>query len=183
MPQKKKKRKSPKVIDDAVIQDMKKCGATVNFIESEKLYGVVCTYGDEAWKAFFEWSEKLPENTDPQLAALFAPSINILNTALAPPQALGIPILNECNSIMNHLSGMAMEDFSPVDPAIGGIIHGLGLHVPFHHAKVAMGKVFEYIQKPPAQFGILNSLPSGSYICHVNQVWSNATVSVALFKP
>jgi hypothetical protein len=131
-------------LDDALVDQMKECGALVNYIESENLYGVVCTYGDQAWKLFYEWSQNLAKDTNPKLAALFAPSADILNTKLAPAEALGIPILNECNSIINHLSEMIMDDFSPFNPHIGGIIYGKGLHVTFQHVKVAMSKVFEY---------------------------------------
>lgn len=51
------------------------------------------------------------------------------------------------------------------------------------HATIAVSKMMEGIQNPPANYPVINALKSGSYICTLNQQWANAGVVINLFKP
>jgi hypothetical protein len=171
-----------KMVDEEIIRRMEKKGADVSCLEEEQLFRVICSYGDAAWKELEDWADDLPDNTDPLLIAQFAPPPNIAATALCPPAAQGLPLQNECNAILGHLSPLMMANSEGGNPVIGGVVAPV-LPVQFHHCQVAMSKVFEFIQQPQAQFPTLNALDSKSYICTIFHIWANVVFSVAVFKP
>ena len=176
------KNKSTKIPKN-VLHEMQDLGALVEKLEGEDLYSVTeIVYGDEAWKVYEHWGNTI--DGDPRVGAVFAPPENIINSVLCPDDALGIPIQREVNSIILHYAPLRIGDFRNEDlPEIPGPVVAPRPHVNVHHATITLSKLMQRIQNPPNNYPILYSLRSGSYICTVNQQWSNAGVDIELFKP
>lgn len=176
------KKKSTK-IPKKVLNEMQDRGALVEKLEGEDLYSVTeIVYGDEAWKVYEDWGNTI--DGDPRVGAVFAPPENILGTVLCPNVQLAFEIYQETNSIILHYAPKRIGDFRNEDsPEIPGPVAAPRPHVNVHHATIALSKLMQRIQNPPNNYPILDSLRSGSYICTVNQQWSNAGVDIELFKP
>jgi hypothetical protein len=100
---------------------------------------------------------------------------------ICPVDALVFPIQREANSIICHYALMRMVDFQQNNlPDIEPPLESPGMGVAVQWATVALSKIPERIQRPPENYPILSSLRPGSYIC---QIWGNAVVVIALFKP
>jgi hypothetical protein len=178
-------KKRNKVLPTNLVENLKVLGATVLDIPEEKLFKISILFGDTAYNAFENWICSLEENIDPTVMAVVNPSPNIIGTTLAPNPALTWPIQNEANSIIAHYAPLRLVDFAGgAVPVIGGVIFGLPLGVPVAHASITLSKIFSALQNPPnVQYPTITGLSSGCYICNVIQMWSNAFVTVSLFKP
>ena len=166
-----------------ILNEMRNRGALVEKLVGENLYSVTeIVYGDEAWKVYQDWGNTM--DGDLRVGAVFAPSENIIHSVLCPNDALGIPIQRESNSIIYYYAPLRMQDFrNQVLPEIGIPLVAPRPLVNIKHATIALSKLMQRIQNPPANYPTLNSLCSGSYICTVVQQWSNAGVDIELFKP
>jgi hypothetical protein len=176
------KKKSTK-IPKRVLNEMQVLGALVKKLKGEDLYLVTeIVYGDEAWKVYEHWGNTIESNII--VGAMFAPPENIINSVLCPNVSLGFPIQKEANSIILHYASLRIEDFQNEKlPKIPAPIAAPKLHTNISHPTIALSKMMHRIQNPPKNYPILDSLHSGSYICTVNQQWSNAGVVIHLFKP
>ena len=174
----------PTGIPTKVRNNLRNLGAVVEKLVGENLYSITgIVYGDEAWKVYEEWGKSI--DGDPRVGAVYGPSEDIVDTALCPQDAIGIPLLRECNSIIYYYSSLRPNDFGGGDqfPEIGAPLRAPRPFVKVHHATMALSKLMERLQQPPANYPVLASLRSGSYICTVVQGWSNAAVDIDLFKP
>lgn len=165
-----------------VIDAMVAAGARKDEVEGEDLR-VLRTDGMDspAWKVYRCWACSLGE-VDPLVHAIFDPSIDIQRSPSSPPETMGIPILREANSIINHVAPLLIADFLPVGiPALPGPLPRPLQIVNIHHAKVAVTALLEAIANPGANYAVINALHSGTYICDVVYQWrggSNITVPV-----
>ena len=167
----------------AVIEAAREAGADVDKCDGEDLYIIRVKYGDAAHKVLEDWVVRLPDNTDPQVSAIWAPSAAIVGTALEPA-AVG-QILTEANSIINHYAPLQAANFNAnPTPVIGGPIVGPQVPTNVHHAQIALTKLGGRIQNPASPlYPTLMGLPSGSYICTILINWRNVGQTIALFKP
>ena len=106
------------------------------------------SFEDDAYSTVNNWISQLDDG-EPGVLAIFAPSANIIGTALVP--ANGLQILNEANSIVNHYSPFTAANFNGIpSPAIPGTIPAPQMpinvqhrsaHAPSAHSKSASSKL------------------------------------------
>jgi hypothetical protein len=165
-----------------LLKDLEERGAIVQKVDGENLFGVLgLYYKSDAWEVLEEWGKTV--DIDPMVLITFYPPPNIANSSICPPDALGIPIMREANSIVHYYSTLRMEDFQenpfpPIGPPLGA---SPGL-VRVNHATVALGKLMERIQNAPPDYPAINSLKSGSYVCNVVQSWANVVFEIIVMK-
>jgi hypothetical protein len=165
-----------------LLQELEKKGATVQKVDGENLFGVLgLYYKSDAWEVLEEWGKTV--DIDPMVLAAFYPPPNIADSSICPPDALGIPIMREANSIVHYYSTLQMEDFQenpfpPIGPPLGA---PPGL-VRVHHATVALGKLMERIQNATPDYPVIHNLKSGSYVCNIVQSWANVVFEIIVMK-
>jgi len=176
-----KKRTIPQNVKDAMIQN----GCEFERFVGEDLCRIGVEFGDEAWKVYEQWAET--KQDEPAVQAVFSPNTATIEKDLCPSDATFYPLILEVNSIIFHYGPLLFEHFLQA-PASQPVIPGPLIVMPcdpvrFHHTKVALSGLMRRIQAPPASYPTLLGLRSGSYICHVQQIWGNAIVCIAVFKP
>ena len=169
---------------ERLFKNLKKSGATVEKVPGEKLWGVFgIRYQNDAWKVLEEWENSMGD-IDPWVSILFQPSQNILDTMIVPPDELGIPIQRETSSIVYYYSTLRMDNFvNGAIPDIGAPLRAPSANPRIHHATIALSKLMERIQNPPANYPTLLGLKSGSYVCTITQLWADMLVEIVLMKP
>jgi hypothetical protein len=173
---------SPAKVPKNTIGDMLVSGATVKEVE-ENLFSISnVNYGDQAWLVYQKWAMKC--KADPRVGAGFFPPGSIINTALVPHSDLVHHIQIEANSIITHYSDLRMEDFEGEnDPELPDPLPAPEMMINIHHASIAVSKLMQTIQNPPGNYPTIRGLKAGSYICTVNQQWSNVGVTINIFRP
>lgn len=161
------------------LKQMVNGGAKITELPGEDLVLVQCTYGDKAWDFYEDWADKL--ETDLHVTAGFAPSENIMNSTLCPPEALSGGIVREANSIVRHYVPLRRHNFSNGLPLIPVPLVVNVQNTPIH-VTIALSKLMQAIQNPQKNYPNLFVLKSGSYICTVTHVWANASVEIKLYK-
>ncbi|KAI3643604.1 hypothetical protein MP228_013159 [Amoeboaphelidium protococcarum] len=179
---KKKQLKGARIPLD-VMTEMSANGATVNKLEGEELYSVTgMTFQDTAWVTYEKWARGIDK--DLRVGANFGPGLNLVNSALVPPDHLAHNIQCEARSIVNHYAGLRVQDFeNGNNPRIGPPLRAPPIFTRFLNAKLALSSLMNRIQDPPIDYPILRSLKSGSYVCTIDQQWANAGVEIVVFKP
>ncbi|CAK4370070.1 unnamed protein product [Aphanomyces euteiches] len=166
-----------------LIAAMVDAGAQKEELEGEDLRIVrIERVGSKSWELYKNWACSLGE-VDPMVQAVFAPTAAIQQSCLSPPNAMGIGIMNEANSIINHMAPLLIADF-PVGgiPALPGPLANPIMMANIHHAKVAVTALIEAISDPGANYGVINALRPGVYICHVQYGWRGAFITVPVFR-
>ena len=175
----KKTKKRAARVPDSVLKNAVKAGATREDCPVEDLCILRMPYGDAAWGVFREWIDEL--DADPGVLAIFAPSANIVNTAVTPNNEVAMAIQNEANSIINHYAPLVEANFP--NPVIPAPISAPVMPINVRHAKFALNGMFERIQSiNDPNYPTLSNLPSGSYICNVLIQWANVAHTTTLFK-
>ena len=178
-----KKVQNPKILSDAVIQELLHAGAVVRKMEGEQLFHIRIEFGYAAFQVYESWVSALPEEVDPCVFAIVAPAPSIVGTVLEPPLALQATLQRECNALIKYYAPLRLADFAI--GAVPAIPPAAAVRVPIdvHHASFALSKIFEAIRAPPAVgYPTLTGLAAGSYIFDVVQIWSNANVTVVVFR-
>ena len=89
------------------------------------------SFEDDAYSTVNNWISQLDDG-EPGVLAIFAPSANIIGTALVP--ANGLQILNEANSIVNHYAPFTAANFNGIpSPAIPGTIPAPQMPINVQH--------------------------------------------------
>jgi hypothetical protein len=168
-----------------VIEDAQRAGAAAKKLPAEELWSLECVFGDEAYRVVNNWVAGLREDADPNVTVAFAPSVNILNTALCPDLANVFNILREASSVVFHYAPLRRANFNGGQfPAIPGPLPGPLVNIQVHHAAIALNALLSRIQNlSDPNYPVISNLPSGSYICTVLINWSNVGQSTAVFKP
>ena len=156
---------------------MRQCGAEFTAAQFMGRNIIKCTTGDRTSGVYLEWIQNVSD--DPDVQAIWAPTGGVI-----PPPALGVPLLNEANWMIQHVSVLRMNDFAGgAVPAIGGPGIGfLGLPIPVHHASVAGNYLVNMLQNPPPLYVAINSLGAGTYICTLQYIWSDVVVAIQVTK-
>lgn len=155
----------------SIIDELKENGAIVEKLEGEDLYivsGII--FKDKAWTAYEKWAF----NKVPRIGANFGPSFNITD-ALIPSDDLIGAIQREIRSIVHHCSRLENGNHSNIGPPLSAP----PIFSFVHHE---LSSLMNCIQNPPDNYPVLRSLNSGSYICTIDHVWSNASIEIVLFK-
>jgi hypothetical protein len=160
---------NPKVskIPEDLFPKLAATGAIVEELDGGSLYSVHnIDYGDEAWSIYKDWAMTVED--DPRIGAGFFPSAAILNSTICPSLTLVHPIQVEANSLIRQYSTLRMQDFANGNvPVIAGPVAAFPMLTNVQHATIAVSKMMEAIQAPPANYPIISGLKSGSYICTV----------------
>jgi hypothetical protein len=180
---KKKARTEGASMPQSVIDEARSKKADVEKVLDEDLYIIRVKNGDEAYCVLNKWIEGLPDDTDLNVSAIFAPPANIVGTALFPG-GLAWPILQEANSIINHYAPFDKHTFAAADPpAIGPPLGGPVIPMQVHHAKMALTKLVGRIQNPAdPNYPTIVGLGNGSYICTVYIQWANVGQTIHVYK-
>ncbi len=176
---KSKRTKLPKEL----LKNLASAGAVVEELDEGSLYAISkIEFGDQAWHVYKDWAINVSDN--PIIGAGFFPSASIINSTICPSVGLAHQIQVEANSLIIAYSNLRMQDFANGNvPVIAGPILAPPMVTNVRHATIAVSKMMEGIQNPPANYPVINALKSGSYICTLNQQWANAGVVINLFKP
>jgi hypothetical protein len=168
-----------------VIENAQRAGAAAKKLPGEELWSLECVFGDEAYRVVNHWVAGLSEDTETDLAVLFAPSFNILNTALCPDPANVFNILREASSVVFHYAPLRRASLNGGQfPAIPGPLPGPLANIRIHHATIALDALLSRIQHlNDPNYPVISNLPVGSYICTASIQWGNVGQSTAVFKP
>ncbi|KAE8963499.1 hypothetical protein PR003_g30400 [Phytophthora rubi] len=175
-------------IPKKVIAAMVAAGAEMEDVEGEDLRILrIDGVHLDAWNVYEDWASSLGE-VDPLVQAYFVPPLAIRRTSICPPNALGVDIQDEANSVINHFAPLLMDDVAAGIPALLANLANLApLPAPaaptnIHNARVAVAAVLRAICCPGPNFPVINGLHVGHYICHVQYVWSGAVVTMPVFR-
>ncbi|RLN62968.1 hypothetical protein BBJ28_00025131 [Nothophytophthora sp. Chile5] len=174
-----------RAIPKKVIAAMVAAGAEMEEVEGENLRVLHIDGMHSGASNLYEgWASSLGE-VDPLVQAYFVPPLAIRRTSICPPNALGIDIQDEANSIINHFASLLMGNFAAGIPALLAPLAPLpapAAPTNVHHAKVAVTALLRAICRPGPNFPVINGLHVGHYICHVQYVWSGAVVTMPVFR-
>ena len=101
------------------------------------MYSVSCKYRDEAWVVFEAFAGN--SNYDPNVSAICAPSISIVNSDLCPSITQHGAIQLEANSIITHYAPLTAVNFAGgALPVITGPLATVPAYTAFHHAQITL---------------------------------------------
>ena len=167
----------------SVIEAARDANGEVEKVEGEDLYIIRVTNGDKACCILNKWIDGLPDDADPNVAAIWAPPASIVGSTLVSA-AVGIPILTEANSIINHYAPFTANTFAAADPPpIPAPLAAPVVPMQVHHARMALTKLVGRIQNPvDPNYPTIMALGGGSYICTVYIQWANVGQTIHVYK-
>ena len=91
--------------------------------------------------------------------------------------AASIPLLLECQSILQHFSGLRKVDF---DGGAHLLVHPMQAPSSYHrfHCAFALAFVNEFLSNPGPNFPHIHGLAHGVTVCRICQVWAGGTTVI-----
>jgi hypothetical protein len=159
--------------------------------DDEDLWHIKCTFEDGVYRVMNRWFSGLDvddgDHGEPEVTAVFTPSVEDLTSGRCPPDAMVPGILREASSVVHHYAALTGEDFASAENSRPSIPGPLVVPVAFtrvRHANVALHAMLDRLRTmdDPMKYPTLTSIRGGAYVCTVGIAWPNAVHEVVLFK-
>jgi hypothetical protein len=154
----------------------------------EELWHVQSAFEDGVYRVMNRWASGLDDGDgEPEVTAVFTPSVEDLTSGRCPPDAMVPGILREASSVVHHYAAKTDEEVAAgaahhhhYRPSIPGPL----AFTRVRHANAALHAMLEHIRtmNDPIKYPTLTSIRGGAYVCTVGIAWPNAVHEVVLFK-
>jgi hypothetical protein len=159
----------------------------------EELWHIKCTFEDGVYRVMNRWFSGLDVDGDgePEVTAVFTPSVEDVTSGRCPPDAMVPGILREASSVVHHYAALTDEEVAAGAahhhrrrPSIPGPLVVPVAFTRVRNANVALHALLDrlHTMNDPIKYPTLTSIKGGAYVCTLGVAWPNAVHEVVLFK-